>query len=204
MKQYFYENMEAVPIDLCEQLKKDFETLEWMPALLNNQVYNQKRNCFINDTAVNGESKERSTAAPPALQTLKVIMNTYLKSVNKSIYKGVDTPDDFADIQVIKYSADDAPEGTQPHFDWHTDDVWTQPTLNLIRKLTQVVVISDGDKDFEGGKVEFDPLHGELEYDGRKQGSMIMFPSFLKHRVLDVTSGIRYAVNGWSYGPSWR
>ena len=87
MKQYFYENMAAVPIDLCEQLKKDFETLEWKPALLNNQVYNQKRNCFINDTAVNGESKERSTAATPALQTLKVIMNTYLKSVNKSIYK---------------------------------------------------------------------------------------------------------------------
>ena len=60
------------------------------------------------------------------------------------------------------------------------------------------------DKDFEGGKVEFDPLHGELEYDGRKQGSMIMFPSFLKHRVNFITSGIRYAVNGWSYGPSWR
>jgi predicted 2-oxoglutarate/Fe(II)-dependent dioxygenase YbiX len=200
MKQYFYENMEAVPIDLCEQLKKDFETLEWMPALLNNQTYHEKRNCFINDTAM----QVQSGCKIESINSLRVIMNTYLKSVNKSIYKGVDTPDDFADIQVIKYSASDAPEGTCPHFDWHTDDVWTQPTLNLIRKLTQVVVISDGDKDFEGGKVEFDPLHGELEYDGRKQGSMIMFPSFLKHRVNNVTRGIRYAVNGWSYGPSWR
>ena len=200
MKQYFYENMNAVPIDLCEQLKKDFETLEWMPALLNNQTYHEKRNCFINDTAM----QVQSGCKIESINSLRVIMNTYLKSVNKSIYKGVDTPDDFADIQVIKYSASDAPEGTCPHFDWHTDDVWTQPTLNLIRKLTQVVVISDGDKDFEGGKVEFDPLHGELEYDGRKQGSMIMFPSFLKHRVNNVTRGIRYAVNGWSYGPSWR
>ncbi|MAM27296.1 MAG: hypothetical protein CL704_05040 [Chloroflexi bacterium] len=200
MKQYFYENLNAVPIDLCEQLKKDFETLEWMPALLNNQTYHEKRNCFINDEAM----QVQSGCKIQSINSLRVIMNTYLKSVNRSIYKGVDTPDDFADIQVIKYAPSEAPAGTLPHFDWHTDDVWTQPTLNLIRKLTQVVVISDGDKDFEGGKVEFDPLHGELEYDGRKQGSMIMFPSFLKHRVLDVTSGIRYAVNGWSYGPSWR
>ena len=76
MKQYFYENMEAVPIDLCKQIIKDCETLEWMPALLNSQTYHDKRNCFINDTAMNGESVERSQAATPALQSLKVIMNT--------------------------------------------------------------------------------------------------------------------------------
>ena len=77
-------------------------------------------------------------------------------------------------------------------------------SLNLIRKLTQIVVISDGETEFEGGKCEFDPLHGTLDYDGRKQGSLVMFPSFLKHRILPITSGVRYAVNGWSYGPSWR
>ena len=131
-------------------------------------------------------------------------MNTYLKTVNKSIFKGVDTPDYFADVQAIKYDPAIAPDGTLPHFDWHTDDVWTQPTLNLIRKLTQIVVISDGETEFEGGKCEFDPLHGTLDYDGRKQGSLVMFPSFLKHRILPITSGVRYAVNGWSYGPSWR
>ena len=77
MKQYFYENMTAVPIDLCKQIIKDCETLEWMPALLNSQTYHAKRNCFINDTAMNGESAERSQAATPALQSLKIIMNTW-------------------------------------------------------------------------------------------------------------------------------
>tara|TARA_B100000029_G_scaffold92162_2_gene82096 strand:+ start:66 stop:671 length:606 start_codon:yes stop_codon:yes gene_type:complete len=201
MKQYFYQNLEAIPIDLCKELLEIFNSpdFEWKPALLNNQVYNERRNCFINDIILREEDTKY-----PAINQLKMIMNTYLKTVNKSIFKGVDTPDYFADVQAIKYDPATAPEGTLPHFDWHTDDVWTQPTLNLIRKLTQIVVISDGETEFEGGKCEFDPLHGPLDYDGRKQGSLVMFPSFLKHRILPITSGVRYAVNGWSYGPSWR
>jgi len=201
MKQYFYQNLEAIPIDLCKELIEIFNSpdFEWNPALLNNQVYNERRNCFINDIILREEDTKY-----PAINQLKVIMNTYLKTVNKSIFKGVDTPDYFADVQAIKYDPAIAPDGTLPHFDWHTDDVWTQPTLNLIRKLTQIVVISDGETEFEGGKCEFDPLHGTLDYDGRKQGSLVMFPSFLKHRILPITSGVRYAVNGWSYGPSWR
>ena len=201
MKQYFYQNLEAIPIDLCKELIETFNSPDfvWNPALLNNQVYNERRNCFINDIILREEDTKY-----PAINSLKVIMNTYLKTVNRSIFKGVDTPDYFADVQAIKYDPAIAPEGTLPHFDWHTDDVWTQPTLNLIRKLTQIVVISDGETEFEGGKCEFDPLHGTLDYDGRKQGSLVMFPSFLKHRILPITSGVRYAVNGWSYGPSWR
>ena len=201
MKQYFYQNLEAITIDLCNELIEIFNSpdFEWKHALLNNQVYNERRNCFINDIILREEDTKY-----PAINQLKVIMNTYLKTVNKSIFKGVDTPDYFADVQAIKYDPAIAPDGTLPHFDWHTDDVWTQPTLNLIRKLTQIVVISDGETEFEGGKCEFDPLHGTLDYDGRKQGSLVMFPSFLKHRILPITSGVRYAVNGWSYGPSWR
>ena len=201
MKQYFYQNLEAITIDLCNELIEIFNSpdFEWKHALLNNQVYNERRNCYINDIILREEDTKY-----PAINQLKVIMNTYLKTVNKSIFKGVDTPDYFADVQAIKYDPAIAPDGTLPHFDWHTDDVWTQPTLNLIRKLTQIVVISDGETEFEGGKCEFDPLHGTLDYDGRKQGSLVMFPSFLKHRILPITSGVRYAVNGWSYGPSWR
>ena len=36
-----------------------------------------------------------------------------------------------------------------------------------------------------------------------KQGSFIMFPSYMKHRVTPVTSGTRYSAVTWAYGPSF-
>jgi predicted 2-oxoglutarate/Fe(II)-dependent dioxygenase YbiX len=212
--QFFYTNLEAISIDLCEQLKKDFETLEFVEAKVYNPVtpniksflreawHPSRRTCEINadmNCASRGEPHELES-----LNQMASLMNTYLKSVNRTIFK-VDCPDELSDIQIIKYDSKHKQDTKNlPHFDWHIDDMWNQQNEDHIRKLTMTCVISDGEKDFEGGNVEFDVPEGALDYDGRKQGSMIMFPSFLKHRVSDVTSGLRYAINAWVYGPSWR
>ncbi len=212
--QFFYTNLEAISIDLCEQLKKDFETLEFVEAKVYNLVtpdiksflreawHPSRRTCEINadmNCASRGEPHELES-----LNQMASLMNTYLKSVNRTIFK-VDCPDELSDIQIIKYDSKHKQDTKDlPHFDWHIDDMWSQQNEDHIRKLTMTCVISDGEKDFEGGNAEFDVPEGTLDYDGRKQGSMIMFPSFLKHRVSDVTSGLRYVINAWVYGPSWR
>ena len=53
MKQYFYENMEAVPIDSCEQLKKDFENEEYLHLIDEDDLkeikkYNKSEKQVIN------------------------------------------------------------------------------------------------------------------------------------------------------------
>tara|TARA_B100001750_G_scaffold183552_1_gene152307 strand:- start:1006 stop:1680 length:675 start_codon:yes stop_codon:yes gene_type:complete len=215
--QFFYTNLEAFPKDFCEQLIKDFKTLEFVEAKVYNPVtpdiksflreawHPSRRTCEINadmNCASRGEKHKLAS-----LNQMASLMNTYLKSVNRTIFK-VDCPDELSDIQIIKYDADHNLDTKDlPHFDWHVDDMWVQQADKedvLIRKLTMTCVISDGEKDFEGGNLEFDVPEGTLDYDGRKQGSMIMFPSFLKHRVSNVTSGVRYIVNAWVYGPAWR
>jgi PKHD-type hydroxylase len=97
------------------------------------------------------------------------------------------------------------------YYDWHPDS-WIKPYQNgslkgLIRKLSVTVTLSDA-KDYKGGELEFDFKHQEP---GKKQdtricteilpkGSLVVFPSFLWHRVKPVTEGIRYSLVIWNSG----
>lgn len=59
-------------------------------------------------------------------------------------------------------------------------------------------------------------LNNEFEYEGgdliilnetvkiKKQGSIIVFPSFMAHQVTPVTSGVRYSAVCWMAGPKWK
>ena len=40
----------------------------------------------------------------------------------------------------------------------------------------------------------------ELEKELNKQGSVIVFPSFMWHKVDRITRGIRYSLVGWNCG----
>jgi hypothetical protein len=64
------------------------------------------------------------------------------------------------------------------------------------RKLSFDLFLNDS---FEGG--EFQLLHNEVLV--AKKGKLITFPSFLPHKVTAVTSGVRYVIFGWFYGPNF-
>jgi PKHD-type hydroxylase len=83
-------------------------------------------------------------------------------------------------------------------FSWHFD---TGPGPGSTRKLSMTIQLTDGD-DYQGGSLEFcatDPLRFS-----RELGTIIVFPSFLPHRVLTVTRGIRHALVAWGHGPAFR
>jgi PKHD-type hydroxylase len=75
----------------------------------------------------------------------------------------------------------------------------------LTRKLSVVMCLNRPDIDFEGGQFhmntgsENDPLPVEM-----KKGRIIMFPSFLIHRVAPVTKGVRKSLVVWVLGPKFR
>jgi predicted 2-oxoglutarate/Fe(II)-dependent dioxygenase YbiX len=82
------------------------------------------------------------------------------------------------------------------HFHWHNDYSHGLPMAP--RKLTIIIQLSDPE-DYEGGKLElFGP---EIETMPNAMGSMIVFPSFLYHRVTPVTKGLRRALVAWISGP---
>lgn len=98
------------------------------------------------------------------------------------------------------------------HYTWHQDS-WSKPydkprrnDYGLIRKLSVTVSLADGDS-YEGGDLEFDLRNrGDSEpviqtsKEARVKGSIIVFPSFVWHRVAPVTKGTRYSLVIWNLG----
>lgn len=84
-------------------------------------------------------------------------------------------------------------------YDWHED---VGDKLISKRKLSLSVQLSDPN-DYEGGDLEF---LNQLPYtaDFRQQGSVIVFPSFLAHRVTEVTRGTRWSLIAWVFGPPFK
>ena len=84
----------------------------------------------------------------------------------------------------------------QGHYDWHTD---SSGSHILDCKLTVIINLSE--QEYEGG--DFQYMLGNI-YDIKefsKPGSMIMFKSFLNHRVLPVTKGERKSLTMFLNGP---
>ena len=84
--------------------------------------------------------------------------------------------------------------------------------VGMCRKLSVSVQLSHG-TDYEGGDMEFtdlpsDQSHKELNIwtnpEFRKKGTVIVFPSFIRHRVTPVTKGTRYSAVAWINGPPLR
>ena len=100
----------------------------------------------------------------------------------------------FCEVQYTEYHAEQ--EG---HYDWHHDVHWNG-TTSADRKLSVTVQLSSPDA-YEGGTFEFQ----ECESPACKElGTVLVFPSYLRHRVLPVTSGVRKSLVAWFHGPRWR
>lgn len=84
------------------------------------------------------------------------------------------------------------------HYGWHLD---IGKAGMSTRKLSVSVQLTDA-HEYQGGDLEFFCL--EDPNVPKSIGSMIIFPSFLPHRVAPVTSGTRKSLVAWIHGPSFR
>ncbi|MAU55358.1 MAG: hypothetical protein CL899_00265 [Dehalococcoidia bacterium] len=107
------------------------------------------------------------------------------------------------------------------YYGWHCDS-WDKPyhapgkpTHEKIRKLSTILMLSDK-KDYTGGDLEMNPRQYDPEKKDQvknqilkvkelqEKGSLVVFPSFVWHRVTPVTKGIRYSVPAWHLGSPWK
>ena len=109
------------------------------------------------------------------------------------------------------------------HYDWHADS-WHEPYKSgkiknndlegKIRKLSATCQLSDGSED-KGGELQFDfrnydphlrdeTKHCPVVKEILPQGSIIVFPSEIWHRVKPVTKGVRYSLVMWNVGQPFK
>jgi PKHD-type hydroxylase len=119
---------------------------------------------------------------------------SFVQASNRTNF-GVEIDAPF-DIQFTEYRATN-----QGHYDWH-QDVWLESPRPYARKLSVVVQLSSPD-DYKGGEFEFFGIQSPTATFASR-GSLLVFPSFLQHRVLPVTKGLRRSLVTWIEGPNWR
>ena len=93
------------------------------------------------------------------------------------------------DLQVLKYSSK-----TEQHYDWHID---ISGGHSYGRKISYSIQLSDEDE-YEGGDLEIND--GNTFIAPKKQGTVVMFPSYMIHRVSPVTAGTRWSLVIWIHG----
>ena len=99
------------------------------------------------------------------------------------------------------------------YYDWHCDSFDQPGKDGTIRKLSVTCQLSDG-SEYEGGEFQVDFRN----YDPNKRkktneitvkeiyakGSIIVFPSFVWHRVKPVLKGTRYSLVIWNRGKPFK
>jgi len=99
------------------------------------------------------------------------------------------------DIQYTEYHAEE-----KGHYNWHIDVSFTKDTP-FDRKLSLTVQLSDP-SEYEGGLFKIENQTLPEWY--REKGTVMVFPSYLRHRVEPVTKGVRRSLVAWFEGPRWR
>jgi len=133
---------------------------------------------------------------------------------------------DIVDSEMLQFTVYDGEK--KQHYDWHTDGqcdhncarksatfhnpdhlnlMYTNQTnlLGTVRKLSVSAILNDG---YEGGDMLFRFLNdrsnlAEVAIQPAK-GDIVIFPSYIDHKVAPVTKGIRYSVVAWFGGPPFK
>ena len=94
-------------------------------------------------------------------------------------------------------------DGQSDHLSVYKSDGWAK---GLCRKLSMTVLLNT---DYEGGEFQFAVYEKEkckivTPKNLNKAGSVVVFPSFMEHRVAPVTKGVRYSLVVWFLGPPFK
>jgi len=113
---------------------------------------------------------------------------------------------EFEPLQYTIYNVRD-------HYDWHIDSHGKPYKNNLVRKLSFTICLNDDEtinNNYTGGDFEIclpHPYHNKNKYfrfrKVFKQGTIIIFPSHIWHKVHPVISGTRKVLVGWVVGKSF-
>jgi PKHD-type hydroxylase len=100
----------------------------------------------------------------------------------------------------------------EQHYSWHPDqdakpyENHPIPEFNgKIRKLSAILTLTDPNE-FIGGDLQFDYGMYNIQtcYEIRPQGSVVVFPSFIRHRVTPIYKGIRNSLVMWNLGVPYK
>jgi PKHD-type hydroxylase len=206
LKYYYWYFQSALPERLCEEIIKYGNSKESQIAKTGHLGIKEKElGSLSSEDLKELEIKRKSEVVWMSDRWIYDEIQPYVREANYNA--GWNFEWDWSEAcQFTKYK-----EGQ--FYDWHCDD-WREPYKedgprnNKIRKLSVTVSLSDP-ATYEGGDLEFDFRDGEHSLNVQNievcdkikpRGSLVVFPSFVWHRVTPVTKGTRYSLVIWNLG----
>jgi PKHD-type hydroxylase len=105
----------------------------------------------------------------------------------------------FENMQITEQAQyTEYPEGG--FYDWHTDNNVMMAHEPPVRKISMTLLLSP-ESEFEGGGLE---LMDENKVARPKQGQAIFFASFIRHRVIPISRGVRKSLVMWFVGTPFK
>lgn len=171
--------------DLCDFIVKEGKKLNVAEA----EVYAKNTTRPLKD----GELRKAQTAFFEKGHWVESIVASALHSINQTTWQTV-----LSSSENIQFGIYDQGQ----YYGEHRDIDLSTP---INRKLSITVQLSNPNY-YKGGDFVLWDLGGkELRNDEwRNKGSILVFPSFLKHEVEKVTKGTRMSLVQWYAGPEWR
>ena len=196
---YFYHLPRAIPAHECEEIIKYGKSLN--PT--NAKTIGSKNMLSDEEKKEHTEKIRSSKIVFIKDMWLKQELDSIVQYANKSWGFNLSQQED---VQFTEYE----PRG---HYNWHNDSIKNPMDLkNMQRKLSMIVQLSKPEN-YVGGDLRFN-LRG---LDGvnsdnvmspppefKQQGSIVVFPSFLWHKVEPITKGVRYSLVMWALGGNWK
>ena len=210
LQNYYYYFKKALSPDICNKIIKLGNSKQEQLALTGNQTNKIKDKKLLTEKEIKDLKKKRdSNIVWLNERWIYDQIQPYIHQANKLAGWNFDW--DWSEAcQFTKYKK-------EQFYDWH-NDCWPLPYDNLndvnthgkIRKLSVTCSLSDP-KDYKGGELEFDFRNKENGKPVIKkcmeilsQGSIVVFPSFVWHRVKPVTKGTRYSLVIWNLGQPFK
>ena len=219
LKNYYYYFQSALSPKLCDDIVAYGKQHQAEMAVTGGLGRNDNNDAYKSDGTMkkgaikNLQKKRKSEIVWMNDHWIYKEIHPYIHQANRDADWNFDW--DFSEsCQFTKY-------GVGQHYGWHCDS-WDKPydkpddpnSNGKIRKLSVTVSLSDP-SEYEGGNLEFD-FRNQIDWERNKKskikecteirprGSIIVFPSFVWHRVNPVTRGTRYSLVIWNLGKPFR
>ena len=179
--------------DECEDIIEYHHTWEYKEGRISQQDVDTKetdsvksdyRICTLYCPPYNDELKQLDWLNGKLLEVITGVNQDYYKF---NIQALAEAPN------LMRYDAENS-----GHYDYHLDIGTTKP--NCWRKLSYSLMLND---DYEGGELDFKTGQGIIKYKG-PVGRIVIFPSYMLHKVNLVIANIRWTLVGWAHGDSFQ
>ena len=217
LNNYYYYFKSALPPKLCDDIINYGKAHNSEMAITGdaNDKSNKKADGTLKKSTIkNIQKKRKSDIVWMNDRWIYKEIHPYIHEANRAA--GWNFEWDWSEsCQFTKY-------GVGQYYGWHCDS-WEKPYKRdkledgtypsdhgKIRKLSVTISLNNPDE-YDGGNLEFD-LRNQVDWERNKKkaikscteirprGSIIVFPSFVWHRVAPVTRGTRYSLVIWNLG----